>query len=221
MIRSTNQKLGEYDLIRRPEHVGKVWCAIEKALPEYWGKFAEAQRQADPPGTVAGAFEKAVASYEEDAQKYRQFFDPAAMEEYLDDPNAFKQALTRDVPVIANTLRQRRAELREWQACFRMSRANDLLQVFSNVLEFREDWSEAHPVGTYAELDEPDMFGLDPLDNDETMFIANVIGMGIKSIVLFHLDSARLPRAAGTGCTGSTSSRASSTSACRAGRRSS
>jgi hypothetical protein len=37
----------------------------------------------------------------------RAFFEPAAMDEYRDDPKRFKQGLARDVPVIANTLRQR------------------------------------------------------------------------------------------------------------------
>jgi hypothetical protein len=97
------------------------------------------------------------------------------------------------VPVIANTLRQRRAELKEWQYHFRTARAKDLLEVFSNVLDFVAEWSEAHPVDRYAELNEVYGFGLHPLDDDETMYIVNVIGMGIKSIVLYHLDPQRLP----------------------------
>ena len=212
MIRSTNRDLGEYDLIRDPEHVAKVWGIVESALPKYWEAFVDAGRKPDmaaqlaakfgkprPPKrepeaeVLARLFEEAVTSYEKDAEKYSRFFDPEALEEFHDDPNSFKQSLARDVPVIANTLRQRRAELKEWQMHFRAARANDLLEVFANVLDFIAEWSEQHPRASYSDLDTPSDFGLDPLDDDESMFMWNVIGMGIKSIVLYHLDPERLP----------------------------
>jgi hypothetical protein len=221
LILSTNRELSEYELIRRPEHVAKVWSEIEKALPNYWDKFVQEQRRQDPIvqlgaklGKSASAktkleakvlvrvFEAAVTSYETEAQSYRKFFSSDALEEYQDDPNAFKQALSRDVPVICNTLRQRRAELKEWQKHFRMARAKDLLEVFSNVLEFKEGWLAAHPRNLYGALDEPAAFDLDPLDDDETMYLINVIGMGIKSIVLYHLAADRLPSRGRTGLYG-------------------
>jgi hypothetical protein len=118
--------------------------------------------------------------YEKDAPKYRQVFNADALEEYRDDPNAFKQALARDVPVIANTLRQRRAELKDWQRYFRMARANDLLEVFCNVLDFIEEWRKAHRPDSYQMFDTPEAFELDPLDNDEAMLIENVIAWSSK-----------------------------------------
>ena len=215
MIRSSNQELGEYDLIRQPDHIAEVWSAIDASLPQYWDSFVESVVPPDPaaqlatkfktsskkvPGEVgrilAHLFEKAVHDYEKEAQKYRRFFDLEALDEYHDDPNAFKQALARDVPIIAKTLRNRRTELKEWQKSFRMARAKDLLAVFESVLDFIAEWREAHPIDQYIQQafeSEPSGFGLDPLDDDETMSIANVVGMGIKSIVLFHLDPARLP----------------------------
>jgi hypothetical protein len=213
LIRSTNQELGEYDLIREPTHITTVWSIVEAALPVYWDGFVQRERQRTPAAQFAARFGKpitvkdetdsavlarvfgaAISSYEKDAQKYRQFFDREAMEEFLDDPNAFKQSLSRDVAVIANSLRSRRSELREWQRHFRGARSKDLLEVFSNVLDFIEDWQKTHPKNRYANIDEPDAFGLDPLDNDESMSLVNVIGMGIKSIVLYHLDPERLPQ---------------------------
>lgn len=209
MIRSTNQELGEYALVREPAHVSQVWAAVESALPKYWDAFVKCEQDEEPvaklsakfggkatakEGTVvAKVFEKAVESYEKEAVRYRQFFDPEAMDEFQDDPNAFKQGLSRDVPVIANTLRQRHAELKEWQMHFRSSRPNDLLEVFSNVLDFQAEWSTEHPAKKYDSFDRPEDFDLDPLDDDETMFMVNVVGMGIKSIILYHLDPQRLP----------------------------
>jgi len=74
-----------------------------------------------------------------------------------------------------------------------MASGKDLLEVFANVLDFIEEWSEEHKGNAYAALDEPAAFDLDPLDDDETMKIHSVIGMGIKSIALHHLDPERFP----------------------------
>ncbi len=215
MIRSSNQKLGEDDLIQQPGHIEKVWSVIDASLPQYWNLFVESVVPPEPAarlatkfktssGTIpvesgrvlAHLFEKAVSDYEKEAEKYRRFFDLEALEEYHDDPNAFKQALSRDVPIIANTLRSRRTELKEWQKSFRRARAKDLLAVFESVLDFIGEWRKAHPIEKYVQhafASKPSGFELDPLDDDETMFITNVIGMGIKSIVLFHLHPERLP----------------------------
>lgn len=209
MIRSTNQELNEYDIVRQPEHVAAVWKLVEPAIPKYWDLFVKAVLEKSATGKlaakfgggvplkegalVAKVFEKSVESYEKEAEKYRRFFDPDSMDEYYDDPNAFKQGLSRDVPVIANTLRQRHAELKEWQMHFRSARPKDLLEVFTNVLDFRTDWSKTHPPKKYADYDVPSDFGLDELDDDETMSLVNVVGMGIKSIILHHLDPERLP----------------------------
>jgi hypothetical protein len=45
MIRSTNQELGEYDLIRDPKHIAKVWAVIEAKLPAYWAEFIKSERK--------------------------------------------------------------------------------------------------------------------------------------------------------------------------------
>lgn len=209
MIRSTNQELNEYAIVREPEHVATVWKVVEAALPKYWDLFVKTAHEKSAAGkladqfgdgthakegaVVAAVFEDAIESYEKEAEKYRHFFDPEAMDEFYDDPNAFKQGLSRDVPVIANTLRQRRAELKEWQMHFRSARPMDLLEVFANVLDFRDEWSKDHPPKEYADHDIPSEFALDDLDDDETMSLVNVVGMGIKSIVLHHLDPERLP----------------------------
>jgi len=213
MILSKNREQDEYSLIRRPDHIARVWEKIEAALPRYWNSFIARQAARRPaaqlaehfgsaPAAPANAtvltesFASAIQSYEKAAAKYRDFFTPETMEEYADDPNTFKRNLAKDVPVIAGTLNQRRPEMREWQQSFRGAKGRDLLEVFSNVLDFTEDWAKRHPEGAYAALDDVDEFELDPLDNDETMTLTNVIGMGIKSIALYHLDASRLPQRA-------------------------
>ncbi|MCA8937741.1 MAG: hypothetical protein KDB68_16210 [Planctomycetes bacterium] len=185
MIRSTNRELGEFDLIRKPEHVAKVWAEIESRLPKYW----ESTLGSMAPFHFIGA----IDDYNSEAEKYRELFSAEAMDEFHDDPNSFKQTLMHDVPVTARTLRQKRAELKEWQMHFRRSSPNDLLTVFANVMDFQETWREAHPPAEYAGYDALEEFELDPLDDDETMRILKVVGMGIKSIILHHLDAGRFP----------------------------
>lgn len=76
---------------------------------------------------------------------------------------------------------------------FRSARPKDILEVFANVMDFRTEWAESHSATAYKDYDDPDTFELDPLDTDESMSMVNVVGMGIKSIILFHLDPERLP----------------------------
>ena len=98
MIRSMSDKLGEYDLVRHPDHITNVWGEIEKSIPKYWQKFVDGERRpnpiaelaakfgkdvtslAEPEGKIlARVFEDAVASYQKEAEKYRRFFDSEAL----------------------------------------------------------------------------------------------------------------------------------------------
>ncbi|WP_395644602.1 hypothetical protein [Terricaulis sp.] len=212
MILSTNRESNEYEKIREQAHIEKVWADIEAALPKYWSLFLERDSSNDGTAKLAAhfgspppkhsrpapgaAFVAPIQQYEHTAAKYREFFDPCAMEEFADDPNSFKAHLRREVPVIAGTLNQRRPELQAWQRDFHAARGKDLLEVFSNVLDFRDEWATRQPESVYAQHDAPSDFALDPLDEDEGMTLTNVIGMGIKSIVLFHLDARIFPQRA-------------------------
>ena len=209
MILSINDAMDEYDIIRQPDHIARVWDAVERTLPEYWRDFLKHEQQATPLTRLADAlggtvhnteqvvlstvFRKAIESYNHEAAKYRAIFDPEGIDEFRDDPNAFKLGLARDVPIIANTLRSRNADLRKWQIDFNYATPGELLDCFAAVLEFRDEWSKTHPSSQYRHYNSLDDFGLSPLDDDEAMSLANVVGMGIKSMTLFHLDSERLP----------------------------
>ena len=55
---------------------------------------------------------------------------------------------------------------------------------------------------TYSLHNDSRAFGLDPLDEDETLMITNVIGKGIKGIILYHMDSRVFPQRARNGIYG-------------------
>lgn len=211
MILSSNQNLGEFDKIHGEGHISVVWSAIEEALQDHWDRFLEREKAKTPsqklaphfrviadqssPGLAAvmSSFATAVEKYEKSAEKYRSVFDPEAMDEYRDDPNSFKQSLAKEIPVIAGTLNQRRPELQDWQRHFRSAKGKDLLGVFSNLMDFRDEWLDKHPEEQYRDYDRVEEFGLESFENDE-FTLANVIGGGIKSIVLFNLGADRLPQ---------------------------
>lgn len=213
MILSKNRELGEFEKIQAPEHIARVWGKIEDALPRYWDWFVDREVAKSPSAKLGGlyrtsggpasptlsavmaSFASAVEHYEKYAQKYRAFFDHDAMDEYRDNPNWFKQNLAKEVPIIAGTLNQRRPELQEWQTCFRGAKGADLLGVLSNLLDFRTDWLLTHPEDPYRKYDSLADFGLEPFEDDE-MTLANVIGGGIKSVILHMLSPDRLPQRA-------------------------
>lgn len=212
MMLSTNQEDAEYPLVKRPEHIQQVWAKIEAALPHYWDGFVERSAAARPAAKLAERFGSgpagppavasvlapvlaaAVEEYETAARKYRDFFDDESMEEAADDPGEFKSALAKEVNIFSSTLNQRRPELQKWQRDFRGSRPKELLAILTNMLDFRTDWADAHVEAAYAGHDDPVDFALDPLDDDENLRLANVVGMGIKSIILYHLDASRFPK---------------------------
>ena len=76
MIRSTNQKLGEYDLIKEHDHVAQVWRVVEAALPSYWELFMRQERVRETENersVLARVFDDALTSYEKDAQNTAAF----------------------------------------------------------------------------------------------------------------------------------------------------
>lgn len=203
MIHSTNQELGEFETCREPQHIARVWKAIEGRLPGYWDRFVEreaakaaGQKRLSAEAALK-AFASAIQQYEKQAAKYRDFFDVEAMDEFAEDPGVFKQHLAKDVPVIAGSLNQRRPELQEWQRHYRASRSRDLYEVFANILDFQRDWAKNQKEAVYATYNSPEDIGLEPLDGEE-MGLVSVIGMGIKSIVLYNLDPQKLPQRART-----------------------
>ena len=219
MFRSNSAELGEFETIEDPEHISQVWNEIERSLPKYWDSYVQSlhanQTMArlaahfgsnhEPPSDaaiLARAFTEAIQQYTREAEKYRDFFHTDAMEEFSDDPNAFKPLLAREVPVISGTLNQRSEALQEWQKHFRMSRSKDLFVVFFNIMDFKDEWVSTQAESTYSLHNDPRAFGLDPLDEDETLMITNVIGKGIKGIILYYMDSRVFPQRARNGVYG-------------------
>ncbi len=53
MIRSNNKELDKYSLVRKPEHVKRVWKDVESSLPKYWDGHRRILRSPDSSGVLA------------------------------------------------------------------------------------------------------------------------------------------------------------------------
>lgn len=218
MLKSKAQEeTTEFERIREDRHVAKVWSKIEDSLPSSFEIFESSIREgvsedgldqlkahfgaastARTSSTSASAdlrreFSSAVDDVQKMQDKYKKIFDDDVLEEYEeDDPRGFKSAFAKDCPIIARTLRSRRRELLDWQQAFKRTKAQELLDVSSNLLEFAEEYVEAIPSGEYEAYDTITQIGLEGSE-EESMTIPGLIGMGIKSAILHHLSPEYFP----------------------------
>lgn len=216
---SDDDKKTEWRDVEKADHIARLWARIEKAVPRYFeslvapaeaagtdlldqlatsGRFKVAAKKASPAPKQrvadGAAFEKALAAYEKKATKYRDFFDPEVLTEYRDDdPDAFKDALSRKCPVILTILQSKSPELKEWLFKYRVTPSEELLSTFENLVGFAQAYIAEHDDDeAYAGYDAIDDFDFDGFD-DEAAGLAGVIGGGIKSIVLYHLEPRIFP----------------------------
>jgi hypothetical protein len=157
-------------------------------------KKPESENRPDP-----SRFVDALSTYEKEALRYRDFFNTEKLELFrLDDPDAFKTALSREAPVIRKILQSKRGELKEWRIKYNSNTSSEeLLAVFEELIGFSDGYfKEFGEEGKYAALSSHDDFKFDAYAEDE-IGIPGVIGGGIKSRVLFHLHPRIFPERSG------------------------
>ncbi|KAA6333290.1 hypothetical protein EZS27_018282 [termite gut metagenome] len=206
MLRSNiNTEKSDFRKIKDAEHINEVWKIIEKNIPIYFEKMLESEDelaalkantsfkiQSSSPDTqkrLDEIFLKGLFYKEED--KYKKFFSEESMHEFEDedDPKAFKSALSTKVPVILKARNSKRETMREWQERFATSKAVDVYAIFFNLIDFMNDYvSEIDPkeYGEFNDINELEKFYI--LNEDDDYNVPGVIGMGIKSSVLFYLN---------------------------------
>jgi hypothetical protein len=216
---SDDEAKQEWDIIKERVHVERVRTEIRKNFPRY---FASLIKPKEPAGTnltdvlgtkfkVTGhtksnpeplpdrlVFANAIEGYEKEAVRYREFFDAELLQEYRDDdPDAFKGQLSRKCPLIHKLIRSKRDELKEWKFKYNQKSSEELLATFERLIGFANDYLEGQGrEGQYCKLDEWEEFDFDGYDEDEAG-IPGVVGGGIKSIVLHHLNPRVFPKRSG------------------------
>lgn len=202
------------DCCYESEHIAKVLKEIKKNFEPYFERFIETNAGT---GISAEEFEKlqkkfgaketgktktknrtsnfkdiyiyAVEDFENNRQKYFDLLDLESLEEYEDDPAAFKsKALKNECPIIHSTYYNKGArELDKYRAAFNIANANELLEVVTNLSTFAEDYMEnVYDKHTYDKIDNLDDLELSDLDTDEYT-VYGVIGGGIKSQLLYKI----------------------------------
>ena len=89
-------------------HVAEVLRVLEKNFPGYFDNFVKGK-----PKKFVGLVHEAIEDFESDRDVYKKIFSAEVLEEYEDDPNAFKSNILKNkCPVIRKTLQSRMDELK-------------------------------------------------------------------------------------------------------------
>lgn len=213
MILSQSEAANEYKLVRGDKHIAVVREALAAHLDAYFDRWLDglgAQGMATTLATsfsvsmdrkvirgrsLRAALDSAVASYQTQAATYRSFFDSEALDEYRGGHEAaFKNDLIREVPILRGTWNSPSPELNDWKIKFRQKDAKELLTMFENLVDFAADWRSTRGPTALDEAVSAETIGFDKVDDDPTLYIVGVVGVGIKSAVLHHIDPACFPR---------------------------
>jgi hypothetical protein len=133
--------------------------------------------------------------FEKDRKKYLDIFDKESLEEYRDDPSAFKsKTLRHECPIINSTLQNVRAKaLDKYRQDYNLADANELLKVVINLYNFAENYVvNAYDPVSYDNIIDYSKLFFSELDT-ESCTVYGVIGGGIKSQMLYKLYPSVFP----------------------------
>lgn len=201
----------EFEVIREPAHIKAVTEKLQAGLGGYFAKllkkapvlemaqtlgsrFKVTVVDNDAMSTVKSYFEGAVERFEKDRVPYVKLFQSSHMESYRENPSHFRVKLASKCPVIHKTLHSDAEELHEWKMRFAKTDSQELADIFANLIGFADAYVESTDRQDFAKYDKLSAFTFSDIDDDEDYQIPGVIGMGIKSAVLYHLEPALFPR---------------------------
>jgi hypothetical protein len=213
MLRSiVAEDVSEFDQIRTDVHIAEVYDAISTSFERYYDswvssagaslslaelstKFRVKVPKRDDKPALQQLFSQAIDGYTKMQAKYEAFFDRDALQEYQDvDPTLFKSNLSKHCPVVHRCVYSTRPEMAEWQMKFKDTPSQELLDIFVNLVNFADEYAEECDLKKFKAYDDFKEFGFEPLDEDESYSVQGVIGMGIKSEVLYHLYPQIFPK---------------------------
>jgi hypothetical protein len=202
------EEKSDYNFIKIAQHIEDVWKIIDKNIPIYFDEainkgndhekmklntsFKVQPLAANVRERLTEIFEKRLLQYQKEEKKYKVFFSEESMHEFEDedDPKGFKSALSTKVPVILKARNSKRELMRDWQERFARSRASDVYSIFFNLVDFMNDYVAENDPIVFGNIN--DVESLKPLfilNEDDDYNVPGVIGMGIKSSVLFYLNA--------------------------------
>lgn len=211
MIRSFHEDdPKEFELIRDDDHVTAVTAKLKAGFATYFAKLlakapvseialklstkykVEAE-PADVGGHLKTFFNTAVERFEKDRGPYVQLFQPGHMDSYRENASTFRSRLVTKCPVIQKTLHSKREELHDWKMRFGKAESQELADIFANLIDFESSYADSTDRHSFAKFDSANDFEFGQIE-EEDFSVEGVIGMGIKSAVLYHLEPTFFPR---------------------------
>lgn len=210
MLRSNikDQQKSDFNFIKDTKHINEVWKVIEKNIPVYFEELIAGDKKfdklkesetikikmpvPDKRKRIAEFFEIGLTKYQKEEKHYKKFFSKESMNEFEDenDTKAFKSALSSKIPVIQKARNSKRETMHEWQEKFAHSKPVDIYSIFFNLIDFMDDYVKNTDINIFAKINDiKELENLFVLNEDDDYNVPGVIGMGIKSTVLYHLNS--------------------------------
>ncbi len=193
MIRSNiNTERSDFNVIKNEDHIEKVWEIIEKNVPVYFNKMIEDLASVpDQRKRLGEIFEDGLNKFHKVDNKYKSFFGEESMQEFEDEdnPKDFKSKLAIEIPLIRKALQSKYEAMKEWQQKFSWAKATDVYGIFFNLITFMNDFVDETDESAFSGYNElKDWKNLIVLNDDDDYNVPGVIGMGIKSSILYFLN---------------------------------
>lgn len=170
MIKGKNLEERVYE----SEHIEQVLSEIQSNFGKYFESFAQLP--------LKPIFDAHIDDYNKEREAYSKYLDMDSLEEFEDDPNAFKAYTRRNCPIIRRCLNSPDEVMKVYQASFSRVSGRQLLDTVRTIAKFGRAYlvhfdSQAHEnTASYSDL------GLEPLNDSGC---PGVIGYGIQSSLLY------------------------------------
>lgn len=184
------QSLSDAELRYMEEHY-HICKVIEIMLPNlerYIGEYLSKMK------TQIGAklyFDSIIGSFKVEQKKYLNFFSEG-WDDIGDDFKTFKRSLRTRCPAFSHALSSKTSVLNEWKANFNVAPPEKLYQVIKNIYTFYRSYNKVmteEKMQTISSWEDNLLIGL--IEND--CYLNKVIGPGVESAILYHLDPQRFP----------------------------
>jgi len=162
----------------QPNHIEKVLADIEDNFPRYFAGFVEKQPRL--------LFDTAFRSYFSEQDRYRDYLDLEALQEYENDPGAFKAHSKGKCPIIRRCLQSRDEAMKSYRRAFNSTSGRDMLNPVRKLSEFGKAYAANFNDDSHESAETYTSLGLDVLNQGEYGCVG-VIGYGIQSSMLYGL----------------------------------
>lgn len=166
------------DLVFDPTHIQDVLNVMKKTFAKYFTSFSNENIQLQ--------FTAAIKNFEHEQERYLNYLDKDALEEYEDDPNAFKKHTRNNCPIIHRCLMSNDEVMNDYKASFNRISGRDLLDTVQNISKFGTKYAKKFDHTKHEKIKSFEELGLEPLATEE-LTAAGVVGYGIQSNFLYMI----------------------------------